>query len=255
MQDPTPEVQNNKGRLRRVLMPATSDGLVLNELTLTTHFAEAYRALRANISFSSVDEPLRSVVVTSASASEGKTTTAINLSLVLAQAGMSVLLVDADFRRPSVHELLGIPGARSMRGLSNLIVGDAVLEDTVLQSPLEPKLGVLLAGPLPPNPSELLSSHRMQTVLDELKEAADLVLFDSPPLRIYADALLLSRLVDGVLYVIRAGGQDKAAQRRIQKQLQQAKARVLGVVFNAADVDESSYGYGYYYERGKKQRN
>jgi Mrp family chromosome partitioning ATPase len=93
----------------------------------------------------------------------------------------------------------------------------------------------------------------MQVVLESLKQYANLVLFDSPPLLVYADALLLARMVDGVLYVLRAGSQDKSAQRRIQKQLEQAKARVLGVVFNAADVDEATYGYGYYNQNGKKR--
>jgi capsular exopolysaccharide synthesis family protein len=248
------EPRANPGQPGPVSMPLTADNnLILNDNNLGTHFAEAYRALRANISFSSIDHPVRSVLVTSAAASEGKTTITINLGIVLAHAGYSVLLVDADFRRPSVHDLLGIPGGRSHPGLSNVIVGDAELEDAIVTSSDQPGFSILPAGALPPNPSELLGSQRMQTVLEKLKQTASLVLFDSPPLMVYADALLLARMVDGVLYVLRAGGQDKSAQRRIQKQLEQAKARVLGVVFNAADVDEAKYGYGYYYQTGKKR--
>jgi capsular exopolysaccharide synthesis family protein len=242
------------GQVRRVLMgQGVANGLILDDATMSSHFAEAYRALRANITFSSIDKPVRSVVVTSAVAGEGKTTTAINLGIVLAQSGLNVLVVDADFRRPSVHELLGIAGSRTMAGLSNLIVGEAEIEETILQSAAVPRLGIVPAGAMPPNPSELLGSQRMHVVLENLKQLAQVVILDSPPLMVYADALLIARMVDGVLYVLRAGGQDKSGQRRIQKQLEQAKARVLGVVFNAADVDEASYGYGYYNQNGKKR--
>jgi capsular exopolysaccharide synthesis family protein len=238
------------------LMPQPSgDSLILDESTLNTQLAEAYRALRANISFSSVDEAVKSIVLTSAAASEGKTTTAINLGIVLAKAGVSVLLVDADFRRPSIQELLGISSNGSpLPGLSNLIVGEAELDEVILASETLPGFNVLPAGVVPPNPSELLGSQRMHAVLEELEQTASLVLFDTPPLMLCVDALLLASMVDGVLYVLKAGNQDKSAQRRIQKQLEQAKARVLGVVFNAAEVDDASYGYTYRYQGGKKRR-
>jgi capsular exopolysaccharide synthesis family protein len=248
--------QGSPGAANGAFMPQPPNGgLVLNEGTLSSQFAEAYRALRANITFSSIDEPVRSLVLTSAAASEGKTTTAINLGIVVAQAGLSVLLVDADFRRPSIHELLGISNyGRHPMGLSNLIVGNAELNEVIFTSGYWPGFSVMLAGPMPPNPSELLGSQRMHAVLEELKSRVSLVIFDSPPLMVYSDALLLARMVDGVLYVLRAGNQDKSAQRRIQKQLEQAKARMLGIVFNAADVDEAAQGYGYYYQGKKRNR-
>ena len=242
-------------------MANTKDQLVLNEALLNSHFAEAYRALRANIGFSSIDQPVKTVLVTSASPREGKTTTVINLGIIMAQAGTQVLIVDADFRRPSLHTMLGNSVARGQfwsdseftpPGLSNLIIGNKVFAEVVLPTQFA-QLSLLPAGVMPPNPGELLGSERMRTVIKDLTERADMVLIDSPPCLLYSDAVVFSRVTDGVLYVLRSGPQDKAAQRRVQKQLQQAKARVLGVVFNDAEVEESASSYAYYYADGKKR--
>jgi protein-tyrosine kinase len=221
--------------------------LVLSNDTLQTHFAEAYRALRTNISFSGIDQPLKSIVVTSAASNEGKTTTVINLGIIMAQAGPRVLIVDTDFRRPSIHEVMGLvpPESSPLTGLSNVMVGTARLEDVIMETGFD-RLGLVPAGAMPPNPSELLGSRRLQTVMDELKENADLVLLDTPPCLVYSDAFLIGRLADGLLYVLRAGNQDKAAQRRVQVQIQQAKVRLLGVVFNDVEVEESAGIYNYY---------
>ena len=231
--------------------------LILDEETMRSPFAEAYRALRANISFSSIDEQVRTVAVTSAAPGEGKTTTAINLAIIMAQAYPRVLLVDADFRRPSVHQMLGawpaIPSSARV-GLSNVIVGSAKLDDVVLETQFE-HLGLVSAGAIPPNPNELLGSRRMASVMKELTEMADVVLIDTPPCLLYSDAFVISHLVDGVLYVLRAGGQNKAAQRRVQRQLQQSKARLLGVVFNGVDVQDGSSAYDYYgYQTNGRRR-
>ena len=231
--------------------------LILDEETMRSPFAEAYRALRANISFSSIDEQVRTVAVTSAAPGEGKTTTAINLAIIMAQAYPRVLLVDADFRRPSVHQMLGAwPATPSSArvGLSNVIVGSAKLDDVVLETQFE-HLGLVSAGAIPPNPNELLGSRRMESVMKELTEMADVVLIDTPPCLLYSDAYVISHLVDGVLYVLRAGGQNKAAQRRVQRQLQQSKARLLGVVFNGVDVQDGSSAYDYYgYQTNGRRR-
>lgn len=229
--------------------------LVLTDDTLNTHFAEAYRALRANISFSSIDHPVRTILVTSAAPREGKTTTVINLGIIMAQAGPRVLLVDADFRRPSLHHIFGfVPnGTKTLPGLSNLIVGNSRIGDVLLPSGFA-RVSIVPAGIVPPNPNELLSSQRMRDTMSELAEHADIVLLDSPPCLLYADAFVLSPLTDGLLYVVRSGSQDKAAQRRVQRQLQQAKARMLGVVFNEADVEESGGSYSYYYPNGNKSK-
>jgi protein-tyrosine kinase len=221
--------------------------LVLSNDTLQTHFAEAYRALRTNISFSGIDQPLKSIVVTSAASNEGKTTTVINLGIIMAQAGPRVLIVDTDFRRPSIHEVMGLapPENSPLTGLSNVMVGTARLEDVIMETGFD-RLGLVPAGAMPPNPSELLGSRRLQTVMDELKENADLILLDTPPCLVYSDAFLIGRLADGLLYVLRAGNQDKAAQRRVQAQIQQAKVRLLGVVFNDVEVEETAGIYNYY---------
>ena len=236
-------------------MTDRQEQLILTDETLNTHFAEAYRSLRANISFSSVDRSVKTMLVTSASPQEGKTTTVINLGIIMAQAGPRVMIVDADFRRPSLHHIFGfLPnGKRTLPGLSNLIVGNSTLKDVLLPSGFA-RVSLVPAGIVPPNPNELLSSQRMRAVIEELSEYADLVLFDSPPCMLYSDAYLLAPLTDGVLYVVRAGNQDRAAQRRIQRQLQQAKARMLGVVFNDAQAEEVSGTYAYYYPNGHKRK-
>jgi len=228
--------------------------LVLSEETLNTHFAEAYRALRANISFSSIDKPVKTILVTSAGPREGKTTTAVNLGIIMAQAGKRVLIVDADFRRPSLHHLFGFSpnGKGALPGLSNVIVGNSKLAEVLLPTSFD-GVAFVPAGIVPPNPSELLGSQRMVAVMNELGDEADFVLIDTPPCLLYADAVVLSTMADGVLYVVRSGPQDKAAQRRVHKQLQQAKARILGVVFNDAEVEETSGSYHYYYADGNKQ--
>ncbi len=236
-------------------MTERQEQLILTDETLNTHFAEAYRSLRANISFSSIDRSVKTMLVTSASPQEGKTTTVINLGIIMAQAGPRVMIVDADFRRPSLHHIFGfLPnGKKTLPGLSNLIVGNSSLQDVLLPSGFA-RVSLVPAGIVPPNPNELLNSQRMKAVIEELSEHADIVLFDSPPCQLYSDAYLLAPLTDGVLYVVRAGNQDKAAQRRIQRQLQQAKARMLGVVFNDAQAEEVSSTYAYYYPNGHKRK-
>ncbi len=238
---------------------ATQPPLVLEPQLLSTHFAEAYRTLRANIGFSSIDQPLKTILITSAAPLEGKTTTVINLGIIMAQADSRVLIVDADLRRPSLHQALGHApnGQRPLKGLSNVIVGTCPLDEAIVPTGFA-GLSLLPAGVMPPNPGELLGSQRMQAAIGELAQRADFVLIDSPPCLLYADAFVLSHMADGVLYVLRAGAQDKAAQRRVQKQLQQAKARMLGVVFNDVEVEESASSYAYYYPghaKGGKSAN
>ncbi len=208
-----------------------------------SQMAESYRALRTSLLLSSLGAPPKVIMVTSARPQEGKTTTAINSAIVLAQKGARVLLVDADLRRPGVHKTLGL-GPRS--GLSNVLTGSATLEQTITVSPVLPNLFILPAGTPPPNPAELLASTNMKQVLDELREQFDHVVVDTPPTLSVTDAVVLSPRMDAIILVIRAGQTTKQALRRARDILMQVNAHVTGVLLNAVDL--SSPDYYYYYE-------
>jgi tyrosine-protein kinase len=209
--------------------------------------AEAYRTLRTNVEFSSVDKPLKTLLVTSAMPGEGKTVTAANLAVVFAQAGRRVLLVDADLRKPGIHIIFDTANGH---GLTTLLRDQTISLDAVAQSTEQESLRILTTGPLPPNPAELTASHRMQTVLDRLAASADLVIFDSPPVRAVADAVILSALVDGTLIVVDAARSRRRSVLQAREALAKANATVLGAVLNRVPVragsDDPSY-YGDYY--------
>ncbi len=205
--------------------------------------AEGYRTLRANVEFASVDAPLRTLLVTSAVPNEGKTVTAANVAVVFAQAGRRVLLVDADLRKPSVHVIFNLPNAH---GLTTMLRNEAVTAESVSHVTEQANLRVLTTGPLPPNPAELLGSHRMQTVLARLKEDADLVIFDSPPLQAVTDAAVLGSYTEGALLVVDAGRSRRRAVRPAREALERAGAHVLGVVLNRVAA-KSSFDYAGYY--------
>ncbi len=207
--------------------------------------AEAYRTLRNNIQFSSLDHPIRTLLVTSAGADEGKSTTLCNLAITIAQAGTSTIIVDCDLRRPSVHEILDVSNDK---GLTSALL-DGKDEALPLQSTAVPGLRVLTAGPVPPNPADLLGTQRMQRLIDALTASAEIVLFDSPPASIFADAAMLASRVDGVILVISAGRTRREVASRAKGILEKANARILGVVLNNARVDTSLYKY--YSSRGR----
>lgn len=233
---------------------ARHDQLVLTDETLHTQFAEAYRALRSDILFSSAEGSVRTILVTSALAREGKTTTVINLGVIMAQAGPRVLIVDADFRSPSLHHAFGfLPnGKTAPPGLSTVIAGSAHLDDVLVPTGFT-RVTLVPAGAMPRNPNELLSSPRMKVVLAGLSELADVVLIDSPPCALYSDAYVLAPLTDGVLYVVRSGSHDRDLHRRVHRRLERAKARMLGVVFNGAEGKAAGLDVNYA-PRGSRQR-
>lgn len=189
--------------------------------------AEAYRTLRTNLEFSSIDRPLRSIVVTSSGPEEGKTTVLANLAVALAEAGKRVIAVDCDFRSPSLHNIVGGPREP---GFTNVILGEeleAALHPTAIQG-----LQLMPSGPIPPNPAEVIASARLEQVLESLGKQADMILIDTPPIGLVADAAQLAARTDGVLLVLRAGRSRREAAQRAKRQLEQVHAHILGVVLN-----------------------
>jgi capsular exopolysaccharide synthesis family protein len=182
-------------------------------------------------------------MVTSALPQEGKTTTSINTAIVLAQKGGKVLLVDADMRRPSIHQTFKL---RNRSGLSTILTGSNTTEQLVVASPILPNLFVLPAGPPPPHPAELLGSEAMRDLLNSWRNQYDHIIVDTPPVLSVTDAVLLSVEMDTVLLVIRSAQTSKDALRRSRDVLSQVNAKVMGVVVNAIDL-QSPDAYYYYY--------
>lgn len=211
--------------------------------------AEAYRILRTNISFSAVDKPLRSIMVTSASPSEGKSVTAANLAVTMAQAGYRTILVDCDLRKPSQQKIFNISNDT---GLTNCLLSHANLQNFVRPTRVE-NLRILTTGPLPPNPAELLGSRSMNDLLAALQGDSDVLIVDCPPVLAVADASILSRVIDGVLLIIDSGQTRRESAARAKETLTQAGARVLGVVINRVSRGNSYYAYNnkYYYGKGE----
>jgi capsular exopolysaccharide synthesis family protein len=207
--------------------------------------AESYRALRTSLLLSNLGTPPKIIMITSARPQEGKTTTSINTSIVLAQKGVRVLLIDADLRRPSVHKTLGM-GPRS--GLSNVLTGSALLEQTIVRSPILTNLFVLPAGTPPPNPAELLASSNMRDLLLELRDKYDHIVIDTPPTLSVTDAVVLSQRIDAIILVIRSNQTTKQALRRARDILAQVNARITGVLLNAVDLTSPDYYYYYEYQ-------
>jgi capsular exopolysaccharide synthesis family protein len=200
--------------------------------------AEAYRTLRTNILFSSLDRPLRTLLVTSTAPNEGKSTTLANLAVTMAQAEQRVLLVDCDLRRPSLHTLFGL---NNEQGLTSAILAQ---DDSLppLQATSVPGLSVLTSGPLPPRPADLLGSRRMAAMIERLSASADIVLFDTPPVVAVTDAAALAPRVDGVLLVLYAGHTRRDRAREARQLLEKVKANIVGVVLNGARLER---GYTY----------
>ena len=234
---------------------------------------EAYRSLRTNLQFSSLDNPVRTMVITSAGPSEGKSLTASNLAVVLAQAGLSVILVDADLRRPVIHKIFGL---KNNIGLTSWLVGQNTepagvavavtaaaaggsrwLEpspagktgplESYIQATGVARLRVVTSGSLPPNPAEVLGSSRMHQFLEEINQAADIVILDSPPCVTVTDAVVLSRWVDGVILVLDQKSTSRQGVQRARENLQAVGAKILGAVINRLDPRGSSGYYSSYY--------
>jgi capsular exopolysaccharide synthesis family protein len=212
---------------------------------MPSEFAEAFRAIRTNVLFSSADAGPKSLVVTSTSPGEGKTVVSANIAMSLALAGQRTLLIDADMRRPKSHELFGV----SMEpGLSNVMVGDAKASEAVKKTEM-PGLWLLAAGKHPPNPAELLGSRRFKDFIGSLGSYFDWVIIDSPPVMAVTDASVVAHFAHGVVFVVGSEMTTRAAARAALDQLDQAKAKYVGGILNRVDVRKNPYYYSRYYRR------
>ncbi|MBI5303636.1 MAG: polysaccharide biosynthesis tyrosine autokinase [Chloroflexi bacterium] len=212
--------------------------------------SEAYRVLRTNLRFSGIENPTGALVVTSANPGEGKTTTAANLAVTMAQAGRRVVLLDTDLRRPMVHKLFGFSNEV---GLSSLFLDDAPALDRVMHPTAIATLRVITSGPLPPNPAEMLDSAAMKQILHDVRAQSDMVILDSPPALAVADASILGAQCSGAVMVIDAGRTRSDVSRRALQTLKQTGVKVFGVVLNKLSTRRAG-GYASYYYYSSKDK-
>jgi capsular exopolysaccharide synthesis family protein len=237
---------------------AATDGasLVNHELTTLTQphsvVSEAYRALRTSILLSTSKHPPQTILVTSGQPREGKTTTALNLAVTLAQRGDRVVLIDSDLRRPRVHRAFKL---NNDVGLSSYLAGVLSIDDLPRPVSHIPKLFVISSGPTPPNPAELLSSETMEALFRELRRQFDFIVLDSPPTITVADSMILAAHADGVVLVVHGGVTTRESLRQTHKMLGSVSARMLGVVLNNVDVRSADYQYYYTYYYGDYYRH
>lgn len=208
---------------------------------------EQFRTIRTNIDFASVTKgDIKTILISSAMPSEGKSTVNANLAVVYAQQGKKVLLIDADLRRPTVAATFG--DKRNILGLTSYLSDNKKEIADVIQSTGIQNLDIITSGPIPPNPSELLGSGRMTKLIDLLKSVYDLVIFDVPPFLLVTDAQVLMSKVDGVAIVVNGGNTTKDALKRTHQILELSEVPILGFVYNDQnDRHKGPYGYGYWY--------
>jgi len=210
---------------------------------------EAYRVLRTNLQFCSFDKKIKTLAITSYGPGEGKTTTAINLSISMAMSGMKILLIDADLRKPGLIKRLGETNAI---GLTNLISGQVSFQDALNYTDVD-GFCFITCGPMPPNPTELLSSMKFMEIINEAREQFDMVIIDTPPLGSFIDCAVISSQIDGTLLVIKSKAVDYRSAQRVKEQLEKVNARIIGVVLNKTEETEYKYHYNYYYYYGSNK--
>lgn len=209
--------------------------------------SEQYRTIRTNITYSSVDTPIKSVLFTSSLTNAGKSTTAANVAIAYAQAGKRTLLLDADLRRPTTHYTFEV---NNQKGLSTAIVNEAPLESVIRETDIE-NLDIVTSGPVPPNPSELIASNKMEHFFKTVKMQYDMVIVDSPPILAVTDGQLLSKLVDGTILVTNVESNNRDSLAHAKDSLEKADSNVIGVVLNNKKQKNTKDSYYYYYGNEK----
>jgi tyrosine-protein kinase Etk/Wzc len=246
-----PAIRAERGSRRGSDMTA---GRLITHADPRSPVAEAYRSMRTNLAFARAQQSPQAIVVASPGPSDGKSTTVANLAITFAQQGQRTLLIDADLRRAVLDKAFDVPRSP---GLTEVIIGEAALEDTLHETNV-PNLSIVASGRFPPNPAELLGSSRMQEILREAKAGFDVVLLDSPPLLAVTDAAVLATMVDGVVLVIRTERTKRDAVRRALGHIRSVRGRLLGAVLNDVDMRSGlyygSYGHYYYSYYGNERR-
>jgi len=227
-----------------------------NDYTLYAHkapkspLAEAYRTLRTNLNFAEMDQAYRSILISSVNPQDGKSITAANLAVVLAQTGTKVILVDCDLRKPIQHKIFQVGNEK---GITNCLAQNIEVEEVVQEVEIE-NLNILTSGPIPPNPAEMLGSERAKALWLLLLEKYDYVIIDAPPILAVADASILAAQVDGVVMVINSGDTRIDLAREAKEQLQKASAHLIGVILNKVKMNSSDYQYYYYYSQDSSDK-
>ncbi|HYW71436.1 MAG TPA: polysaccharide biosynthesis tyrosine autokinase [Pyrinomonadaceae bacterium] len=238
---------NGKKEALQTLNAAGSHEVLLTEVDRRSPVAEAYRHLRTSILLSTAGRPPRTLLITSSVPSEGKTTTAVNTAISLAQTGAKVLIIDADMRRPRLHNIFNL---KNDQGLSSLLSREASSQEILAAVQTEPtsEMSILTAGPVPPNPAELVGSEQMLRLMSAVADNFTYVIVDSPPVAAFTDGVLIGAMVDAVVLVVHTGKSSRRVVGRARKLLQDVGARIIGVVLNKVELTRSPGGYygGYY---------
>jgi capsular exopolysaccharide synthesis family protein len=220
---------------------ASSRRTIITMLDSKSPISEQYRTIRTNIQYSSVDQEVKTIMVTSSGPGEGKSTTVANLAVVFAQQGKKVLLVDADLRKPTVHYTFN---QTNTFGLTSVLTKQMDLEKAICETEGK-NLYVLTSGPIPPNPAELLSSRAMEQFFHDTQDLFDIILFDTPPLLAVTDAQILANVCEGTILVVSSGKSEKDQVLKAKELLDSAQGKLLGVVLNNKKIQNTNYYYYY----------
>lgn len=222
--------------------PATLARQLITVANPKSIVSEQFKTIRTNINFSMPDRDLQTMVLTSSTPGEGKSTNSSNIAVVFAQSGKKVLLVDSDMRKPTTHHTFGL---KNVSGLSTVLIRQNTVEEVTQKTEIE-GLSLITSGPIPPNPAELLSSKTMDQFIETVKEKFDIIIFDAPPVLSVTDAQILSNKCEGTLLIINSGIAEKENVNKAKEMLLASKANIIGAVLNNYKIDKDHYYYQYY---------